>query len=180
VKLAIIVIAAVALVPFNAGATAGNDGFSSAVKAIEQFYSVKHKSLPLLARAGMKALETAARIRGGQYKRIAEAGSIRVAYFEDETFDSHGRIAVFKAALQTSLSPNWSPMVQTLAPKEEEQSHIYLREAGQKFQVLVITIGRHEATVVQATLAPDTLASLLRDPDEMGKSLTDEATISDP
>jgi len=179
-KLTILVMGAVAIGSLRADATVGNDGFSAAVKAIEQFYHVKHKSLPLLARASIKAMQTAAKVRGGEYKRIAEAGSMRVAYFEDETFDSRGQIAAFKNSLQTSLSPNWSPVVQTLAPREEEQSHIYLREAGTKFHVLVITIGRHEATVVQATLSPEALASLMRDPDEMGKSITDEATTSDP
>lgn len=179
-KLSIFVMGALLVVPLYVNATAGDDGFSAAVKAIEKFYHVKHRSIPFLARAGMKAMQTAAKIRGGQYKQIAEAGSIRVAYFEDETFDSRGQIAAFKASLQTTLSPNWSPLMQTLAPKDEEQGHIYIREVGQKFSVLVITISRHEATVVQAILSPEGLASLMKDPEEMGKSLTDEATTSDP
>ena len=48
------------------------------------------------------------------------------------------------------------------------------------FHVLVITIERREATVIQASVAPQILAELLKNPDEMGKALTDEATISDP
>jgi hypothetical protein len=39
--------------PFSA--RAGGDGFNDVVKAIEQFYHVKHQSVPFLARAGMKA-----------------------------------------------------------------------------------------------------------------------------
>jgi len=70
--------------------------------------------------------------------------------------------------------------VQTLAPKDEEQTYIYLRDAGQKFHVLVITIDRREATVIQATIAPAVLAMLLKDPNEMGKALTQDATTSDP
>jgi len=49
--------------PFSA--RADRDGFNDAVKAIEQFYHVKHQNIPLLARAGMKAVKTAAKIRGG-------------------------------------------------------------------------------------------------------------------
>jgi len=161
-------------------ARADGDGFNEAVKAIEQFYHVKHQNIPLLARAGMKAVRTAARIRGGEYQRIAEAGSIRVAFFEDQTFDSRGNIAGFKTSINNLLSQNWSPLVQTLAPKDEEQTCVYIRDAGQKFHVLVITIEKHEATVVQATLSPQTLADLMKAPGEMGKALTDEATISDP
>ena len=158
---------------------ARGDGFNDAVKAIEQFYHVKHQNIPLLARAGMKAVRTAARIKGGEYKRLAEAGSVRVAFFEDQNFDSHGQIAHFKSNLQSALNEEWSPLVQTMAPKDEEQTHIYIREAGNKFFVLVVNIARHEATVVQATVAPQVLADLMRDPGEMGKAITEDATIND-
>ncbi len=161
-------------------ASANRDGFDDVVKAIVQFYRVKHQTLPLLARAGVKAVRTAAKIRGGEYKRIAEAGSVRVAFFEDQTFNSHGNIAAFKASIQRTLSQNWSALVQTLAPKDEEQTYIYVRDAGQKFHVLVITIEKQEATVVQATVSPQALADLMKSPNEMGKAVTDEATTSDP
>ena len=159
------------------GARADRDGFNDAVKLIEQFYHVKHQNIPLLARAGMKAVKTAARIRGGEYKRLAEAGSFRVAFFEEQTFDSRGQIASFKSAMQNTLSADWSALVQTLAPKNEEQNYVYIREAGKHFQVLVVTIERKEATVVQATVTPEVLAQLLKDPEDMGKALTDEASL---
>ena len=158
-------------------ATAKEDGFNDVVKAIEQFYHVKHQNIPLLARAGMKAAKTAARIRGGDYKRLAEAGSARVAFFEEQNFDSHGQIASFKASVKSALSETWSPLVQTLAPKNEEQNYIYVRELDKNFSVLVITIERHEATVVEATVAPQILAQLMKDPNEIGKALTEDATI---
>src|SRR5713226_7930719 len=102
---------------------ARGDGFDDAVKTIEQFYHVKHRNIPLLARAGMKAVRTAARIKGGEYRRLAEAGSIRVVFFEDQNFDSRGQIATFKAALHRVLITEWSPLVQTLAPKDEEPTY---------------------------------------------------------
>jgi len=179
-KLAIILIAATAFAPRLAIANPSGDDFSAIVKAIEQFYHVKHQNVPLLARAGIKAARTTAKIRGGEYKRIAEAGSVRVAFFEDQTFDSRGNIAAFKASVQSTLAENWSSLVQTLAPKEEEQTYIYVRDAAQEFHVLVVTIEKHEATVVQATVSPQALADLMKNPNEMGKALTDEATISDP
>jgi len=158
------------------GSTRGDD-FNAVVRAIEQFYHVKHQNIPLLARAGMKAAKTAARIRGGEYKRLAEAGSARVAFFEEQDFDSHGQIASFKASMKNALSETWSPLVQTLAPKNEEQNYIFVRELGKNFSVIVITIERHDATVVEATVAPQILAQLMKDPNEMGKALTEDATI---
>jgi len=162
-----------------AGSLAHGDGFNDAVKIIEQFYHVKHQSIPLLARAGMKAVRTAARIRGGDYKRLADVGSVRVAFFEDQNFDSRGQIASFKQSMQVTLAGTWSPLLQTLAPKNEEQTYIYIRDAADKFHVLIVTIERHEATVVQATVAPEVLARLMTDPGEMGKALTEDATIND-
>ncbi len=117
-----------------AGSLAHGDGFNDAVKIIEQFYHVKHQNIPLLARAGMKAVRTAARIRGGDYKRLADAGSVRVAFFEDQNFDSRGQIASFKQSMQVTLAGTWSPLLQTLAPKNEEQTYIYIRDAADKFE----------------------------------------------
>ena len=176
--LTVLIIAMALTLPI--GARADRDGFNDAVKLIEQFYHVKHQNIPLLARAGMKAVKTAAKIRGGEYKKLAEAGSVRVAFFEEQTFDSRGQIASFKTAMQNLLASEWSALVQTLAPKTEEQTYVYIRDAGKNFHVLVITIDRKDATVIQATIAPQILAELLKNPDEMGKALTDEATVSDP
>src|SRR5436853_6649183 len=137
-KVATTLMIALALaLPFSA--RADRDGFNDAVKVIEQFYHVKHQNIPLLARAGMKAAKTAAKIRGGEYKKLAEAGSVRVAFFEDQTFNSHGQIASFKSAMQAALAGEWSALVQTLAPKDEEQTYVYVRDAGKNYHVLIIT-----------------------------------------
>jgi hypothetical protein len=160
-------------------AAAKGDDFSDAVKIIEQFYNVRHKSLPFLARAGMKAATTAARISGGDRKRIAEAGSVKIAFFEDQDFSSRGRIGAFKSSMNGALMASWSPLVQTLSPRDEEQTYIYLRELNEKFQVLVVTIERREAVVVQATVNPRTLALLMQNPDEMGREITNDATTND-
>src|SRR5216117_4150312 len=111
------------LVAASRGVRAKGDGFNDAVKVIEQFYHVKHRSIPLLARAGMKAVRTGAKIMGGDYIRLAEAGSVRVAFFEDQNFDSRGQIASFKASMYATLAGEWSPLVQTLAPRDEEQTY---------------------------------------------------------
>jgi hypothetical protein len=161
-------------------ATAAADGFGAVVKLVEQFYRVKHQGVPLLARAGMKAATTAARIRGGEMKRLAEVGSVKVAIFEDQTFDSHGAIVDFKNSVSSTLGTEWFPLVQATSPKEEQQSYVYLRDAGQKFHVIVISIDKRDAAVVQVTLSPATLAKLMQDPDDMGRAITEDATTNDP
>src|SRR5258707_2338113 len=130
----------------TAGSLAHGDGFNDAVKIIEQFYHVKHQSIPLLARAGMKAVRTAARIRGGDYKRLADAGSVRVAFFEDQNFDSRGQIASFKQSMQATLAGNWPPLLQKLPPKNEEKNYIFIRDPPGKVHSLGVTTQRAEAT----------------------------------
>ena len=164
------------LTTVNAAPAKGDD-FNSVVKMIEQFYRVKHVGIPFLAKAGMKVATTAARIKGGQARRLAEAGSIKLAVFEDQDFN--GDFTKFRASLNEALNATWMPLIQTLSAQDEEQVYIFLKDAGQKINVLVITIEQRDATVVQVTLSPKNLALLLKDPEGTGKSITQEATIND-
>ena len=168
---------AIALVVFATPAQAKDDDFKSVVKMIERFYGVKHQGIPILAKAGMKLATTAARIKGGEAKRIAEAGSVKLAIFENQDFN--GDFVKFRASLNGALSLTWMPVIQTLSAKTEEQTYIFLRSAGEKFNVLVITIEPHEGTVVQVTLSPRNLALLMKDPEGTGKAITEEATLID-
>ncbi|HXD31916.1 MAG TPA: hypothetical protein VN643_12420 [Pyrinomonadaceae bacterium] len=179
-KLTFLIVLTLALLSrMSAGANAKSDDFGAVVKAIEQFYGVKHQSIPFLARAGMKAATAAAKIRGGQYKRIAEAGSVKIAFFQDQDFDSRGSIANFKNTLMSAVSATWTPLVQTLSPKDEEQTYVFIRDAGQKINVLVVTLTRREGTVVQVNVSPNTLALLMQSPEDMGKAITDDAAQDD-
>jgi hypothetical protein len=144
---------------------------------IEDFYRVKHVGIPFLAKAGMKVATTAARIKGGTARRLAEAGSIKLAVFENQEFN--GDFAKFRSSLNEALNVSWMPLIQTVAAAGEEQTYIFLRNAGDKTNVLVITIEGRDATVVQVTLSAKNLALLLKDPEGTGKAITEEATLID-
>src|SRR5215213_8813025 len=90
-----------------------DDDFNSVVKMFEQFYRVKHVGIPFLAKAGMKVATTAARINGGEEKRIAEAGSVKLAVFEGQEFN--GDFMKFRASLNEAMNVTWMPLVQTLS-----------------------------------------------------------------
>ncbi|HUS10834.1 MAG TPA: hypothetical protein VMZ30_10240 [Pyrinomonadaceae bacterium] len=172
----LIFIALVLVVPVS---QAKGDDFNDVVKLIEQFYHVKHQGIPFLARAGIKTTTTVARISGGRRRQLAEAGSVKVAYFEDQDFRSKGDYARFKSAMNAALDGDWSPLIQVASPKAQEQTYIYLRNAGEKFNVLVITLEAREACVVQVNLSPSTLAKLMQNPDEMGNTITVDATTDE-
>ena len=170
----------IAIVLFTFASTtvrAKDDDFKSVVKMIEDFYGVKHQGIPFLAKTGMKVATTAARIKGGQARRFAEAGSIKLAVFDDQDFD--GDFTKFRTSLNGALNATWIPLIQTLSATTQDQNYIFLREAGDKFNVLVITITQRDATVVQVNLSRKNLALLLKDPEGTGKSITEEATIID-
>jgi len=171
-----LLVIATVLTTANAVPAKGDD-FNSVVKMIEQFYRVKHVGIPFLAKAGMKVGTTAARIKGGQARRLAEAGSIKLAVFEDQEFN--GDFVKFRASLNEAMNATWMPLIQTVSASDEEQVYIFLKDAGDKVNVLVITIEQRDATVVQVTLSPKNLALLLKDPEGTGKSITQEATIND-
>ena len=156
---------------------AKGDDFNSVVKLIEQFYGVKHEGIPFLAKAGIKVTTTAARIKGGTARRLAEAGSIKLAVFEDQKFS--GDFTRFRTTLNTAMNETWTPMVQTLSATDEEQVYIFVREAGNKFNVLLVTIEPQEGTVIQLTVSPKNLALLMKDPEGSAKSIREEATIND-
>jgi len=156
---------------------AKGDDFKAVLKMIEQFYGVKHEEIPFLAKAGIKIARTAARVKGGTAKRVAEAGSVKLAIFENQAFDRE--FTKFRTGLNATLQETWSPLIQTVSATDAEQVYIFLREAGNKFHVLVVTIEQHDATVVQATLSPKNLALLLKDPEGTGRAITEEATIID-
>ena len=160
-------------------AQAKGDDFGDVVKLIEQFYHVKHQGIPFLAKAGIKATTTAARIAGGPKRHLAEAGSVKVAYFEDQDFRSTSGLTGFRASIGAMLAQSWSPLILVTSPKDEEQTYIFLRQAGEKFHVLVVTLESREGCVVQVTLSPHSLAKLLKNPDEMGQTITAEATTND-
>src|SRR6476660_2199134 len=148
---------------------AKTDDFNSVVKMNEDFYSVKHEGLPFLAKAAMKAVGAGAKIKGGDARRFAEAGSIKLATFENQEFK--GEFVKFRQMLNDSLNQTWTPLVQTLAAPDQEQCYIFVRDNGDKFRVLVVTIEPHDATVIQATVSPKNLALLMKDPEEGAKAI---------
>jgi len=158
---------------------AKGDDFGATVKVVEEFYGVKHKGIPFIAKAGIKTATTIARLSGGSRKRLAEAGSVKVAFFEGQDFKLKGGIAEFRASLKATLAGRWLPFIQVLSLNDGAQTYVFLRDAGPKYTVLVVTIEEHDAVVAQVNLAPHTLAELMQNPNEMGKAITDDATKND-
>jgi hypothetical protein len=157
-RFVLVFLALVCIVP---GVQAKADDFGTVVKTIEQFYSVKHKGMPFFARVALKSLGAFGHLPVGSTRLLKDAGSLKVAYFEDQEFNSSGDFGQFRASIDAVLKGNWSPTVQVTRPPYQEQTYIYSREVGDKFKILVVNIERREASVLQFTLSPKSLAKLI-------------------
>ena len=150
---------------------AKDEGFNAVVKLIESHYRVKHKSMGFAERMGMKLARVGAKIASADY------GNFKVAIFEDQDF-SNPRTGVFEFnnAMRSALEPDWMPLVQVRSMEAGEYTYIYTREAGDKFKLLVVTIGRRDGTVVQVDVSEKKFFKLLNDPERMGKTMNEETT----
>lgn len=145
--------------------------FGDVVKLIEAHFGVKHKGIPMLAKLPLKV--------AGRFSRFAEVGSVKLATFEDQDFTAPRGGTSFAQRLRGRLEPGWQPLVEVSSRPEHSQTHIYAAEAGRLFNVIVIQIGRRDATAVQVSLTPENLGKLLQNPESMGDTLLEE-TANDP
>ena len=153
--------------------------FGHVVKLIERHYGVKHKSVPFMAKMGIKAGEFAAR----RLTRYSEYGNVKFAIFEDQDFTAarSGRSSgsAFAETMRASLQPEWMPLVEVRMQQDSEQTLVYTRGVKDLFKVLVVQIGQRDGLAVQVDIKPERLLMLMRDPEAMGKTLADEATEED-
>jgi hypothetical protein len=142
--------------------------YGSVVKLVESHFHVKHKGTPFIANLAVKVV----RPRGVR--------DFKLATFEDQDFSAPGADTEFGMAVRRLLTPVWQPLVQTRNRQDGEQTYVYLREDGDNFKVMVVTIERRDATVLQAEVSPQTLVKWIKDPDKIGRELRDGTESNEP
>jgi hypothetical protein len=162
------ILLAALLVCANEVARAQTAEYGAVVKLVESHFHVKHKGTPFIANLAVKVV----RPRGVR--------DFKLATFEDQDFSSTGADTEFALAVRRLLTPTWQPLVQTRNRQDGEQTYVYLREAGDNFKVMVVTIERRDATVLQAEVSPQTLIKWIKEPDQIGHQLRDAADSGEP
>ena len=95
--------------------------------------------------------------------RPAGTRHIDLAVFENlDARDMDGREVA--ASIRAAVGGSWKPFVQTRSGREVVS--IYMRPEGNDCRLLVVSVERHEATVVQLQLNPDALQRWLVMPRE--------------
>ena len=155
----IVLAALLIIVVFSSPAAARADDFDSVVKNVRAACGGKKVRIPFLGLAGF-----ATRI-----VRPAGVKSFKLVVFEDLT--RAGDVSGLGAAIGQSLGPEWRPLVRIRSGRGAEQTHVYVREAGDNLKVMIVTLDGDQATVIRAKVNPQALARFARDPKILGISL---------
>jgi hypothetical protein len=140
-------------------ATARADEFDSVVKNVRAACGGKKVRIPFLGLAGFAT----------KLVRPAGVKSFKLAVFEDLT--RAGDVSGLGAAIGQSLGPGWRPLVRIRSGRGAEQTHVYVRDAGDNLKLMIVTLDGEQATVIRAKVNPEALARFARDPKLLGISL---------
>ena len=140
-------------------ATARADDFDAVVKNVRAACGGKKVRIPFLGLAGFAT----------KIVRPAGVKSFKLAVFEELT--RPGDVSGLGAAIGQSLGPEWRPLVRIRAGRGAEQTHVYVREAGDDLKLMIVTLDGEQATVIRAKVNPEALARFARDPKILGVSL---------
>jgi hypothetical protein len=143
----------------SAPATARADDFDAVVKNVRAACGGKKVRIPFLGLAGFAT----------KLVRPAGVKSFKLAVFEDVTWA--GDLPGLGAAIGQSLGPGWRPLVRIRNGRGAEQTHVYVREAGDNLKLMIVTLDGQQATVIRAKVNPEALARFARDPKILGVSL---------
>src|SRR5918993_418470 len=135
------------------------DDFDAVVKNVRAACGGKKVRIPFLGLAGFAT----------KVVRPAGVKSFKLAVFEDLT--RAGDVSGLGAAIGQSLGPGWRPLVRIRAGRGAEQTHVYVRDAGDNLKVMIVTLDGRQATVIRAKVNPEALARFARDPKLLGVSL---------
>src|ERR1051325_11244957 len=143
---------------FYSPAEAKGDDFDAVVRNVSAACGGKRGRIPFLGLAGFAAKAV----------RPAGAKSFKLAVFEDLT--RAGDVSGLGAAIGQSLGPEWRPLVRVRSGRGAEQTHVYIREAGDNLKLMIVTLDGEQATVIRAKVNPEALARFARDPRILGVS----------
>jgi hypothetical protein len=144
---------------FASPATARADDFDAVVRNVRAACGGKKVHIPFLGLAGFAT----------KLVRPAGVKSFKLAVFEDLT--RAGDVSGLGAAVERTLGPGWRPLVRIRSGRGAEQTHVYVREAGDNLKLMIVTLDGEQATVIRAKVDPEALARFAQDPKILGVSL---------
>lgn len=146
---------------------AGDRSFSALVEHIQKNYDGK--------RQGTMGLINFARF---MVKVIKPAGvkNFKVVLFRSVDFSgiSGSEDVKFHEFVESSVSPEWRPLVQYSSRKNKQWTYVYCTEESDDVKFLVVNLQQKQAFVAQFKFSPEKLTAFMNDPKIMGISLKDK------
>ena len=161
-----------------AAALAGDESFSSVVKHIKSNYHGKQQGFfgaMMVARFAVKMIKPAG------------VKNFKLVYLKDLAY-SEGpspTTGQFNSFIQSKIDSRWTPLVQYSSPREKQWTYVYITRENDDVKVLVVTLQKQDAVVLQTKFSPAKLVEFMNNPQIMGISLNDnrrdnQAKTSDP
>ncbi|MBI1790468.1 MAG: hypothetical protein HYR60_23285 [Acidobacteria bacterium] len=121
-------------------AAAGRDlSFDSAVRQVESHYNTRRAHIPFLGLAGLA---------------VGVARPFGVKDFRLAVFEDLDRARDAKPLDLRDAGADWRPLVRVHSRRSGEATYIYVREEGQWWKMLLVTVDHSDATVLQMSLKP--------------------------
>jgi len=96
-----------------------------------------------------------------------DAKNMRIAVFEDLDRALNPPAGDFDAFMQQIAGSEFRPLVRVVSRRDGEQTFIYVRPAGDDYEMLIVSLEGDEASVVEIRISPDTMSRWVEKPDEM-------------
>ena len=162
-------IAAAALtLAFIAGVALAEDkSYSQVVKHIKSSYRAKQQGffgMMMLARFAVKMIQPAG-VKNFKVTLLRE-----LDYSDGPSPNSKE----FQTYLRDKIAPNWTPLVTYSAPRQRQWTYVYSTQEKEDIKLLVVTVQKQDAVVVQTKFSPARLAEFMNNPQIIGISLNSD------
>ena len=165
-----LVLSLVSLAPVVA--LGGDESFSSIVKHIKTNYNAKQQGFfgaMTLARLAVKVIKPAG-VKSFKLALLRDLDYSRGAAPADGSFHSF---------IQSKIDACWTPLVEYSAPRERQWTYVYVTREKEDIKILVVTLQRQDAVVLQTKFSPEKLAEFMNNPQIMGISLNSDKKPND-
>jgi hypothetical protein len=161
-------VAAALLLTMLAGVAFADDkSYSQVVKHIKSSYRAKQQGFfgaMMLARLAVKIIQPAG-VKNFKVTLLRE-----LDYSEGPSPASKE----FQVYLREKIAPNWTPLISYSAPRERQWTYVYSAQENDDIKLLVVTVQKQDAVVVQTKFSPAKLAEFMNNPQIMGISLNSD------
>lgn len=148
-------------------ALGGDESFSSVIKHLKKNYNAKQQGFfgaMMIARFAVKVIKPAG------------VKNFKMVYLKDLDYshaDSPER-GRFHAFIRDAIDPKWAPLVEYSSPREQQWSYVYVTREKEDVKLLVVTLQKQNAVVLQTKFSPAKLVEFMNNPQIMGISLNSD------